>query len=161
MKTITIEIFIILDKKCEIPVLVTIYEYWTENSNIISVKTCISSISIASNFIIGKEKKVPIKGETERSFHFRHHRGMIRLNIPPPFLHLTLSFFVFCVYIYVDSTRFEKVIFVPSIRPLSSSIPLSHPFISLFVHQAIVQEKKAVTVRFLNAKLCTVYIIDW
>ena len=34
---------------------------------------------------------------------------------------------MFCVYIYVDSTRFEKVSFVPSIRPLSSSIPLSHP----------------------------------
>ena len=44
---------------------------------------------------------MPIKGETERSFHFRHHRGMIRLIVPPQFFHLTLSLFVFCMYTFM------------------------------------------------------------
>ena len=129
-----------------IPVLIAMYEFWTKITNIISVKTCISSISIASNFIIGKEKKVPIKGETERSFHFRHHRGMIRLNVPPQFFHLTLSLFVFCMYTFMlIPLDLRKSVLFLLVTHCHHSIPLSHPFIALFVvHPAIIQEKKAI-----------------
>ena len=150
------ERLIICHRKARIHIMIDSALSYEKQIKIQLYKTCIFSISIASNFFIGKEKKVPIKGETERRFHFRHHRGMISIqcttSTTPPYL------VSFCV-LYVDSTRLEKVSFVSSSHPLSSSIPLSHPFIALVVHEAIIQEKKAV--RFLNARLRTLYIIDW